>query len=414
MGWFSWFRKKVVEPVVTTITEVIVEPIIEHVVEPVVAVVTGVVDTVAETIIPPIISAVQSGLEVAKDYVITQATSLAFTVADAVTDVAFKTLINIWDKAVDLIGPNLNADYSEFDVVGNAVKHVEYDSADISVETEVELRDAIVTAQVGHADYTAFFEAGAVDMDGYVTDEALFYETGDWYAPLEDWAEQRFDVIRVVESNSDFFIPTYESNVALMQNVVTDTYYISVGGTVGLADIITDINLVLEGSTGDSVGAIAGIIDMFFEDDIPEGASVVLSGMSLGGAEVVLQYRNNPDAFDHVYAITSAGLGGIKGTYYDNDVWEGEGHFGDEKITELNGNDPGYDFNDLVTSLGHIGAGQTYFIDEIIQAPGDIALTAQLEAGDSHNLGNIFASLPSGATPDVPLGDTAEDAFFFV
>lgn len=411
MGWFSWFRKKVVKPVVETVVEVvntvIVEPIIEHVVEPVVTVVTE----IAEAVVPPIIDVVQSGFAVAKDYVITQATKLAFAVANGVTDVAFKTMIDIWDTAVDKIGPKLDADYTEFEVVGQAVAHVTYDTADISVETEVELRDAIVTAQVGHADYDVFLDAGAIDADGYVTDEVLFYETGEWYAPLENWAEQRFDVIRVVEANSDFFIPTYESNVVLMQNVVDDTYYIAVGGTVGLADIITDINLVIEGTTGDSVAAISGIIDMLFEEDIPENASVVLSGMSLGGAEVVLQYRNNPEAFDHVYAISSAGLGGIKGTYYDENVWDG---MGDEKITEINGDDPGYDFNDLVTSLGHVGAGQTYFIDEIIQAPGDIQLTAQLEVGDTHNLGNIFASLPNGATSDVPLGDTAEDAFMFV
>ena len=408
MGWFSWIRKKVVEPIVEVVIEPIVQTVITHVVEPV----TTAVGSIVDAVVTPVVAYVGQTFEAARDYVVAEVTKLAFDVVDGVTDTAFRKLIDIWDSAVDRIGPEIETDFSQFAPVGNTVEHVEISTNDISTEVEVELRDAIVSSQVGHADYDVFLAAGAIDADGYVLDEALFYETGEWYAPLEDWAEARFDVIRVLEADSDFFIPTFEANVALMYNVETDTYFISVGGTVGVADIITDINLVVAGDTGDSIDAISGLIDMFFEDgDIPADASVVLSGMSLGGAEVVQQYRLNPDAYDHVYAITSAGIGGIEGTYYDLEEWD---QMGDEKITEINGDDPGFDFNDLVTSLGHIGAGRTYFIDEIIQAPGDIPLQAQIEAGDSHNLGNIFASLPSGATPDIPLTETAEDVFMFV
>lgn len=419
MGMFSWFRKKVVEPVVNHVVKPIVEPIVENVIEPVIeavvkpvtSVVTTLVETVIDTIVPPVVELVETAIEKAQSFVEAKAVELAFTIVNGVTDKAFETLLEIWDRAVDKFGPAIETDYAQFAPVSDTtVEHVQISTSTITVEKEVELRDAIISSQVGHADYDTFFAAGAIDVDGYVLDEELFYETGQWYEPLEDWGAQRFDVIRVVESSSDFFIPTYEANVALMHNQQTDTYFISVGGTVGLADIITDINLVVEGSTGDSVDAITSIIDDLFENDIPTGAAVVLSGMSLGGAEVVQQYRLNPDAFDHVYAITSAGLGGVAGTYYNDNVWDG---MGDPNITELNGDDPGFDFNDMVTSLGHIGAGQTYFIDEIIQAPGDIPIQAQLEAGDSHNLGNIFASLPGGANPDVPVTVPEDDAFLF-
>lgn len=416
MGWFSWIRKKVIEPVVEAvvepIVEAVVEPIVTHVIEPVVTAVTDFVDTVNETVITPIVDYAVAAFETAKDYVVTEVTKLAFDVVDGITNAAFQKVIEIWNNAVDRVGPTIETDFAQFAPVGETVQHTTISTNDISAEVEVELRDAIVSSQVGHADYDVFLAAGAIDADGYVLDEALFYETADWYVPLEDWAAARFDVVRVLEAESDFFIPTFEANVALMHNVVTDIYFISVGGTQGIADIITDINLVVAGDTGDSADAISGLIESFYLDgDIPADASVVLSGMSLGGAEVLQQYRLDPDAYDHVYAITSAGLGGIEGTYYDNEVWDG---MGDENITEINGDDPGYDFNDLVTSLGHIGAGQTYFIDEIIQAPGDIPIQAQIEAGDSHNLGNIFASLPSGATPDIPLTDMGEDAFLFV
>ncbi|MEJ6402974.1 hypothetical protein [Yoonia sp. 2307UL14-13] len=397
MGWFSWLRKKVVEPVVEAVEEA-AETFVEKVIEPVVEVVTTVVDTVVQTVTATV------------DKVVDAVTEAVGGAIEGASEAVFEATLNVADNIFENDYQPINPDLSRFEPVAaleDQVQSVTIDSNNMSAAEIVELRDATVAAQIGYADYSDLFEAGAVNIDGYVTDLDLFYAENGWLDGLVNWASDRFEIIRVLEDASSSLLGGFEANVTLTQNTETGEYFIGIGGTASLGDVISDISLVLGEDTGSSEDAITGMIAQFFEDDIADGAIVNLTGHSLGGAEAVLQYRDDPDLFDHVYAIQAVGIGGFDGTFYDRNIWDG---VGDANITELTGDDAGTDFNDLVTSWGHIGAGTTYHIADVITAEDDGGFFRDLEVADSHLIDNVWASLPGGQDPVVP---TTSDMFDF-
>jgi len=400
MGWFNWF-KAVVTPVVQAVEET-VEFVKETVIDPIVDTVTQAVETVVE--------AVKTTAEKVVEEVEDAIGSLIDTTGEAAIDLVI-------EKVEDVVGEGyvpVDPDLSRFEPVSALAEQVPSQtikSVDWTLDQEIEVRDAIVAAQIGYADYSELFAAGAVDADGYVLDAELVYETEGWLDGIVTWADDRFEIIRVLEESSSSFLASFEANVTLLQNNVTNEYYISVGGSDGFGDALSDITLILSEDTGASEDAISAIIAEFFEDDIEDGAIVNLAGHSLGGAEVVLQYRDNPELFDDVYAVQAVGIGGFDGTHYDQTIWDG---IGDANITEITGDDPGNDFNDLVTSWGHIGAGQTFHVEEVILASDEPDLLRDLEVIDAHLLDNLWASLPGGEMPDLPVIDPGADVFAFV
>ena len=340
------------------------------------------------------------------------ATDATGWVIDETSEAAIKALMTGLDDTFKGPYRPIDRNLSRFDTVADEADQKQAEtinSEDWTADQTIEIRDAVVAAQLGYSDHSDLFDAGAVDADGYVIDVDQLYETGDWNAGLSLWAEERFEVIRVLEEEDNLF-SGYEANVTLLLNTAEDEYYISVGGTNSIGDTFSDISLVLSEDTGASEEAISEIIDQLFADDIPDGATVNLAGHSLGGAEVVLQYRENSEAFDDVYAVQAVGIGGFDGTYYDREIWDG---VGDANITEITGDDAGTDFNDLVVSWGHIGAGQTFHVEDVNLASDGSDFFSDLDLVDSHLLDNLWASLPGGETPDLPAMDTTADAFLF-
>lgn len=373
MGWRNWW-KKAAEKVVETV---------ESVVDFVTATASSVIDAV---------------------------TGAVGNLIDGVSDKAIEAAIESADAAFENYTP-ANPDLTRFEPVvpdAEQVQSTTAESADWSNSELTEVRDAVAAAQLGYADYSDLLAAGAVDADGYVINSDILYDAAGWLGGIVDWASDRFEIVRVLEDASSSLFGGYEANVTLIENNATGEYFIAVGGTASLPDVLSDINLLLTEDTGASEDAISDMIAQFFADDIADGATVNLAGHSLGGAEAVLQYRDDPDAFDQVYAIQSVGIGGIDGTYYDRNVWDG---VGDANITEITGDDAGSDFNDLVTYWGHIGAGQTYHVEDVIQADDEDEFFSDLDLVDSHLLDNLWASLPGGENPILPEIET--DVFMF-
>ncbi|MBM7069438.1 hypothetical protein [Actibacterium sp. 188UL27-1] len=281
--------------------------------------------------------------------------------------------------------------YAMFDPVG--VRKPQETITDFSIADIEFLKDSVNAARHGSLDESKLFQAGLVDDNGYIVDTPAFFGEAElnWGTSEINWAASEFDLIRVREETG--FVRgegPYEANVALLYNVETDAYTISIGGTQGLADVNTDIwGLVFNGNTLSHGAAMTQIIDQFFEEDIPEGADVVLVGHSLGGGEALLQYRLTPDRFDQVVPIQTVGIGGDDGTYFDQYLWD---KVGDAKIFEIFGDDPDTDFNDAVTYWGHVGAGTVYDIAGVGSDGG-------IELLDSHLLDGVWTALPSGEDP---------------
>ena len=396
MGWFSRLKEKLVDPVVDAVVEHIIDPIVDA------------AETVYETIVEPVVSSVSSAVSEAIDFISSSASSFGSTVANAFLEfapaVAFDAIIGFVNKVYD----DDDIDVDQFEPVVPEDEQVQHRTITDDVWTEEEtviVRDAVALSRVGYADYSDLVAAdvGAVDLDGYVIDQGAIFDFYDWNTGTEDWVDNRFEVIRVQEAAVEL---VYEANVTLLQSYDTAEYFISIGGTANLEDAITDVALTFFGTTF-SQFAIGDIIADFFANDIEQGATVNLVGESLGGAEALLQYQSEPEQFDEVFLVNSAGLGGFEGTYYDQNLWDG---VGDANITEITGDDEGTDFNDFVTSLGHINAGQTFFVEEIIQAAGN----NDNEFIDSHLNENFWASLPGGENPILPINDSSADVFDFV
>jgi hypothetical protein len=383
VGLFNWIKEKIIEPVID-VAEAAVDFVVDKVVTPV-------IDTVTD-----------SALKAVGD--------LADQAGEAAVDVVLDTLDHTFDNGYVPIDP----DFSRFEPVVTETGQVQsttIDSADWTETETVEIRDALVAAQIGYSDYTDLLAAGAVDIDGYVIDSEILLEESGWLDGIDGWIDDRFEIIRVLEDSSSSFIGGFEANVTLAENVETGEFFIAIGGTNSLGDVATDISLVLSEDTAGSQDAIADLIDDFFENDIDAGAFVNIVGHSLGGAEAVLQYRDNPDLFDHVYAVQSVGIGGVDGTFFDQNIWDG---VGDENVTEITGFDDGSDFNDLVTFWGHIGAGQTYNVADVVNADDEADFFRDLEFVDSHLLDNLWASLPGGQDPELPDTFIPADSFDFV
>lgn len=399
MGWFSWI-KKVVDPVVTAVEEA-TEAFVQTVVEPLAEAVTNVASSVWETV-----TKTAAGIaEAVSDAV----GGLVDTVSEEAFEVAINTAEHIFDNGYQPSDPDLSR-FEPVVPVADQVQSMTIDSADWTTDETIEIRDAVVAAQIGYADYSELFAAGAINADGYVISTEAVYAEAGWLDGIVSWASERFEIIRILEDASSSLLGGFEANVTLTQNIVTGDYFIGIGGTNSLGDVLTDLNLVLGEDTGASEVAITDMIGQFFADDIEAGATVNLSGHSLGGAEAVLQYRDDPDMFDHVYAIQAVGIGGFDGTYYDQTIWDG---MGDANITEITGDDPGTDFNDLVTYWGHIGAGTTYHVAEVENAVDDGNFFEDLELVDAHLLDNLWASLPGGQDPVLPVIDNGADSFDF-
>lgn len=274
-----------------------------------------------------------------------------------------------------------------------------------------ETRDAMIASRIGYADYSELREKGVLDSNGYVINDAGFYrEAGkqtsvplsgeNWSSSEIAWAQENFDIIRVMEQSGNSQFGGYEANVALMKHKKTGEYFISVGGTDSVKDALTDFNLIVNSDTGPSRAAIRGIIDKMLREDVPANAVVNLAGHSLGGAEVIQQYRDTPHRFDHVYALNAVGTGGFDGTYYENYVWDKKG---DPHVTEIRGDDAGTDFNDLVVYWGVIGAGRVIDLGDIPNVGESDVFGPDLELLDAHLLGNMWAALPQSGKPD-PVG----------
>lgn len=399
MGWFSWI-KKVVDPVVTAVEEA-TEAFVQTVVEPLAEAVTNVASSVWETV-----TKTAAGIaEAVSDAV----GGLVDTVSEEAFEVAINTAEHIFDNGYQPSDPDLSR-FEPVVPVADQVQSMTIDSADWTTDETIEIRDVVVAAQIGYADYSELFAAGAINADGYVISTEAVYAEAGWLDGIVSWASERFEIIRILEDASSSLLGGFEANVTLTQNIVTGDYFIGIGGTNSLGDVLTDLNLVLGEDTGASEVAITDMIGQFFADDIEAGATVNLSGHSLGGAEAVLQYRDDPDMFDHVYAIQAVGIGGFDGTYYDQTIWDG---MGDANITEITGDDPGTDFNDLVTYWGHIGAGKTYHVAEVENAVDDGNFFEDLELVDAHLLDNLWASLPGGQDPVLPVIDNGADSFDF-
>ncbi len=396
MGWFSRFKQKFVDPVVDAVVEIVVEPIVE--------VATSVVETVYEVVVEPVVDAVTSAVAFLTDSALSFADTVSTAVIEYAPAVAYDAILSFVNTAYD--DDDINVD--QFKPVAPESEQVQHRTITDDVWTVEEtnmVRDAVALSQVGYADLSDLIAAdtGAVDLDGYVIDQGAVFDFYDWNEGEEDWLDSQFEIIRIQEAEIEL---VYEANVTLLQSYETQEYFVSIGGTASIADAITDAALVFFGTTF-SQFAISDIIADFFENDIAEDATVNLVGESLGGAEALLQYQSAPDLFDEVFLVNSAGLGGFEGTYYDQNMWDGTG---DANITEITGDDDGTDFNDLVTSLGHIGAGQTYYVEEIVQAAGN----DDNEFIDSHMNDNFWASLPGGENPELPLTDSSADVFEFV
>lgn len=405
MGWFSRWVKKVTEPVI----KLVVEPIIEIVVEPIVQhVITPVISFVETTIITPVVETLSTAVSSAVDFISNGAASLADTVVDLaikyVPAIALEALKHWVNNEYD---PG-NADFEAFKPVDGAElkKHEEIYLQDWTDEDVTLARDVIALTQVAFADFTELFasDVAAVNSEGLVVDQDALYNYENWHTGIESWVQDRYEIIRVKEATLD---PLYEANVVLFQNKVNGDYTIGIGGTDGPNDLVTDLVLTLFGETPGKNG-VTDIIDGFFANDILGGvdATVNLVGASLGGAEALLQYRENPHYFDDVFVLVSAGLGGVAGTYYDQNEWD---RMGDANITEFNEDDGEVDANDFVTSLGHVGAGTSYLLNEVVDS-------TEFESSplvNSHLNHNLWASLPGGEYPDLPVTETSEDVFVF-
>lgn len=278
-----------------------------------------------------------------------------------------------------------------------------------------ETRDAMIASRIGYADHSELRDKGVLDGQGYVVNEAAFYReaavktslplTGENWSQSEiAWAQENFEVIRVLEQSGGSQFGGYEANVTLMKHTKTGEYFISVGGTDSVADALTDFNLIVNADTGPSRAAIRGMINTMLREDVPADAVVNLSGHSLGGAEVIQQYRDTPHRFDHVYALNAVGTGGFDGTYYENYVWDKKG---DPNVTEIRGDDAGTDFNDLVNYWGVIGAGRVIDLGDIPNVGESEVFGPDLELLDAHLLGNMWAALPQNGRPDPVSGGSA-------
>ncbi len=389
------------------------------VVSPVVEAVQQVKDTIEEAIVEPLIEASQEFAEAVTEFTSNGITAAAETVVDWLAPLlepageeAIEAVIDGLDAKFANDYQPVDSDFSRFDPVvpeAEQVAHQTIDSNDMTIAEQVEVRDAVVAATFGYADYSVLLEGGSIDEDGYILDAELFYsEAGlyeDWMPGMQEWADERFEVIRVQEAIDGGFIDGYQANVTLTQSTVTGEYFVCIGGTDSFDDLWSDLSLILGEDTGDSQDAVSDIIGGFYADDIPDGAVVNLAGQSLGAAEALLQYQDNPDAYDDVYAIQAVGLGGFDGTYYDQYVWDG---MGDPNIIEINADDADTDINDLITSWGHIGAGTTYQVDDLVTASESATFAHDLELVDAHLLDNLWASLPEGELPEIPSDDLNE------
>lgn len=422
MGWFSKLFKKIVAPIVEPIVKLvtpIVEPVIKVLAPVVTAVVKPIVDAVAEPIVKigesifkgidsklvqPILDAVDSAVTGAFDFVSKSVNAIATGVIEAAIKlaptVAFELISYLVDKKFDPKWVNVD----DFKPVKGAVL-VQHETVSVNKWTADEIdmvRDVTALTQAGFADLSdlSALPVKPVDAKGYITNTSAFFASVNWHSGIERWVQEKFDFIRVQEATIS---PLFEANVSLLREKATGEYTITIGGTASISDIVTDAVLTFAGTTP-GTKAIAKIIADFFKNDIVGGkdAHVNLMGTSLGGAEARLQYQAAPDLFDKVFLMLSAGIGGIAGTHYDRNMWKG---VGDAKITEVNGNEAGTDANDFVTALGHIGAGKTYFIDDLARSSEHAANPFS----DPHLNHNFWASIPGGEYPTT----STVDAFIF-
>ena len=421
MGWFSRFVTKVVKVVAEPIETFIIEPIVANVIEPVVTTTSSFFSSGISwgfnTFVNPVIEVVETISTTVSNAVATltdAGSNIAAKLADIVVDlgleVGYKVLATYVDKYHDVS----DTDFSRFEPVVDAseqIKNTETLLRDWSDDEVIMARDTIAITQGGFADYSKLRDAEVAILDdqGYVLDgqQAALYEETDWNPGIEDWLQDRFEIIRVQEAR----IPlVYEANVSLFRDLETKEYFISIGGTdlSGVEDLFTDGILLGAGETL-SQFAISDIIEDFFAHDIEEGFDVNLAGASLGGAEALLQYQASPDLFDEVFLLVPAGIGGLDGAHYERNLWDENGRIGDSNITEINARTPTADINDFITSLGHVGAGQTFIIDEVQASQYSDDPDAPFV---SHLNTNLWASLPGGDHPDLPTG--TDDAFIFV
>ncbi|WP_208353920.1 hypothetical protein [Pseudaestuariivita rosea] len=292
--------------------------------------------------------------------------------------------------------------YDAFEVVGEEVPQETIEVSDFADSDYDVIRDALITSRHGYLDQSELQDEGLVDADGYVTDLDGIYDfvSRDSFLPFQDeawldsevtYARESFELLRVVEEKG--FSPNgglYEANVSLMRDLDTGEYVISIGGTSSLSDVNTDIvGLFLAGNTLEHGEAVNRIVADMFANDIPAGANVDISGHSLGAAAALELYDSNPGAFDEVFVVQAVGLGGADGTYYDQYRADG---VGDESIIEIFGDDPGEDFNDVVTYWGHVGSGTVYDLgDNVVNADNG----PSNEFLDSHLLDNLWATVDS-------------------
>ncbi len=253
------------------------------------------------------------------------------------------------------------------EVVQECITLEQCTSADIDL-----MKDVIVAARTGYLDYSVLKRHGYVDSDGYVLDSDALYDswllqagfwggngTGSYFSDEElAWGQENFEVIRVLEATNGWFQLPYEVNLSLLQDKDTGDYTISLAGTsvLSIGDWFTNLGNTF-GVTTPHYKAESKLIDRLFEEDIEEGATVDIVGYSMGGTQAMLQYYRTPDLYDDVYAIQPQGLDGLAGTLYDDFLWDG---MGDDNITAIMSDEKGFDFNDIVTNIGHIPAGTIY------------------------------------------------------
>ena len=209
MGWFNWISK-VIDPVVNA-AEKVTEAFVQTVIEPLSNVITSIWDGVTATV----------------DKIVEVVTDAVGSVIDTSSEVAIEAAFEIIETAFDNGFVPDNPDLSRFEPVvpeAEQVQSVTIDSADWTETETIEIRDAVVAAQIGYADYSDLLAVGAVDIDGYVIDSGVLYEQAGWLDGIVDWASERFDIIRVLEDASSSLLAGFEANVTLLQNNVCLLY----------------------------------------------------------------------------------------------------------------------------------------------------------------------------------------------
>lgn len=162
-------------------------------------------------------------------------------------EVALDGILYFVDNVYDVKDIDVSA-FAPIVTEDERVEHETITSDEWTIEETIAVRDALALSQIGYVGFSDLVDecVGADDASGYLIDEDALYANHDWNDGIVTWTQDCFDIARVQEVTLDF---VREANFTLVQGNETLEYYITIGGTDSLEDVVTNAALAVFGTT---------------------------------------------------------------------------------------------------------------------------------------------------------------------